>query len=122
MGVTRITSVVRDLYHVALKSAFSPQKPTSKPASVSRVRSGLSEVAGFVVVKNNPPSPLCVGVRPVPCAMPPTRPVPLNVTDVRYGCGSLPASPYEARTLANERPGIVWNLLTVHATLPLGKL
>src|SRR5690349_2850010 len=83
IGVTRMTSDVRDLYHVALRSAFSPQKPMSIPPSSSRVRSGLSDVAGFVVVKNRPPIPLCVGVSPVPCEMPPTRFVPLNVTDVR---------------------------------------
>src|ERR1041385_7420193 len=115
-----MTSVVRDLYHVALMSAFSPQKPMSVPASSSCVRSGLRLDAGLVVVKNNPPRPLCVGVRPVPCAMPPTRPWPLNVTDVRYGCGSLPASPYEMRALPYVRPLILWKFVYVHAALAFG--
>ena len=105
MGMTRMTSDVREAYHVALRSAFSPRKPMSKPPSDSFVRSGLSAVAGLVKVKNRPPRPLCVGVKPVPCAIPPTRLVPLKVTDVRYGCGSLPASPCEKRSLPNVRPG-----------------
>ena len=43
IGVTRMTSLVCERYHVALRSAFSPQKPTSKPPSSSFVRSGLSD-------------------------------------------------------------------------------
>src|SRR5579885_146714 len=116
-----MTSVVRDLYHVALRSAFSPQKPTSKPPSVSRVRSGLSDVAGLTLEKKRPASPPWPGVKPVPCAMPPTVPRPLNVFDVRYGCGSLPASPYESRALPNVRNGISCSFVNVHAALAFGK-
>src|SRR6476646_5764808 len=87
IGGTRMTSVVRDLYHVALRSAFSPQKPRSKPASFSAVRSGLSATAGFTPVQNRPPKQLCVGVSPVPCEMPPTVPWLQNTADVNYGCG-----------------------------------
>ena len=42
VGSTRITSDVFERYHVALMSAFSPQKPMSKPPSSSFVRSGCS--------------------------------------------------------------------------------
>ena len=42
VGSTRITSDVFERYHVALRSAFSPQKPMSKPPSSSFVRSGCS--------------------------------------------------------------------------------
>src|SRR5262249_31708574 len=122
MGVTRMTSVVRDLYHVALKSAFSPQKPRSKPASLSVVRSGLSAVAGFTPVKKRPPRPLCVGVRPVPWAMPPTVPCPLNPADVRCGCGSLPACPYDTRSLPYVSFGIFLKFVKFHAALALGNV
>src|SRR5947208_2740493 len=44
VGVMRMTSDVCARYHVALKSAFSPRKPMSKPPSSSFVRSGLSDV------------------------------------------------------------------------------
>src|SRR5579862_6883924 len=88
VGNTRMTSLVLDLYQVALTSALSPQKPMSNPASVSFVRSGCNAVAGFVKLGKRPPNPLCVGPRPVPCEMPPTRFDPLKVADVRYGCGS----------------------------------
>ena len=50
MGVMRMTSLVRERYQVALMSAFSPQKPTSKPPSSSFVRSGRRSSAGFVAV------------------------------------------------------------------------
>ena len=69
---------------------------------------------------NRPPSPLCVGVKPVPCAMPPTRFVPLNVGDVRYGCGSWPASPYDRRTLPNVRKLGLYMFVNVHAALAFG--
>src|SRR4051812_10110779 len=103
-----------------LRSAFSPQNPTSKPPSSSFVRSGLSVVAGFVKLVNRPPRPLWVGVKPVPCAMPPTRFVPLNVGDVRYGCGSCPASPYERRALPNVRKLGLYTFVNVHAALAFG--
>jgi hypothetical protein len=115
VGNTRITSDVFERYHVALISAFSPQNPTSTPPSSSLVRSGCRVVAGLVKFVNSPPKPLCVGVNPVPCAIPPTRFVPLYVADVRYGCGSGPASPYEARTLPNVRKLGLYAFVNVHA-------
>ena len=120
VGSTRMTSDVFEWYHVALRSAFSPQNPTSKPPSSSFVRSGCSSVAGFVKLVNSPPSPLCVGVKPVPCAMPPTRFDPLNVADVRYGCGSCPASPYESRAFPNVRKRGLYAFVNVHAALAFG--
>ena len=59
-------------------------------------------------------------MKPVPCAMPPTRFVPLNVGDVRYGCGSCPASPYETRILPNVRTLGLYAFVNVHAALAFG--
>src|SRR5207247_2895833 len=107
-------------YQVAPKSAFSPQKPRSKPPSNSLVRSGFNVFAGFVNVVNSPPRPLCVGVKPAPCAMPPTRFVPLKVAEVRYGCGSCPASPNDPRSLPKLMNGGLKTLVNVHAALAFG--
>jgi len=41
----------------------------------------------------SPQLPFCVGVFPVPCEMPPTMPLDLNVCDVQVRSGSWPASP-----------------------------
>src|SRR5512141_3078121 len=115
-----MASFVLDRYHVALMSAFSPQNPMSNPPSSSFVRSGLRVVAGFVKLVNRPGNPLWVGVKPVPCEMPPTRFVPLNVADVRYGCGSCPASPYESRIFPHVRKLGLYAFVNVHAALAFG--
>ena len=61
-----------------------------------------------------------MGVFPVPCAMPPTMPL-LNVSDVRYGSGSCPASPYATRALPyDSHDSSPIALVNCHAALPFG--
>ena len=92
-GLRRMTSCDFLLYQVMLASARSLMKPRSRPASNSLDRSGLRVVAGFKsCLVTRPPIPFCVGVFPVPWEIPPTRPLE-KVSEVRYGCGSTPASP-----------------------------
>ena len=52
--------------------------------------------------------------------MPPTRFVPLKVTELRYGCGSFPASPYEKRNFPKVNPGGWYMLVNVQAALAFG--
>src|ERR1051325_6261115 len=92
------------LYQVMLASARSLKNPKSTPASSSLERSGFNTGAArnsWRVTK--PPIPAWVGVLPVPWEMPPMRPG-LNVVEVRYGCGSVPASPYATPGLPYDSP------------------
>ena len=68
----------------------------------------------------SPPNPLYVGVVPTPCEIVPNGVVPVNVCVVRYGSGYCPASPYAARSLLNDTPGIGSTLENVHDMLAFG--
>src|ERR1041384_7174852 len=109
------------LYQVMLASARSLKNPKSTPASSSvdgwAFNTGAPRNSWRVT---KPPIPAWVGVLPVPWEMPPMRPG-LNVVEVRYGCGSVPASPYATRALpydSPERSPIAF--ANPHANPPLG--
>src|SRR4051812_7840721 len=93
----------------------------SIPPSVSFVRSGRRFSEPFTFDVERPPRPACVVVLPVPCVMPPSNTVPLNVVELRYGAGSCPASPYDRRSLPNvSHDGGVNALVKLHAALAFG--
>src|SRR5690349_6598616 len=120
-GWSRMMSDDFLLYHVTLASARSLKNPRSTPASNSFERSGFNDCAGRSSERvTKPPMPSCVGVLPVPCEMPPTRPL-VKVSDVRYGSGSWPASPYATRAFPYESHDCSpIAFVNSHATLPFG--